>query len=297
YAVQTALSGFSIPLHLNNALQGLPYFKKIQELAKSAKKKPEEIIEKLLILKEKLFSSQTPHLVLSCDKLLFEKLKKDNFYGLANISGKLEKPWRDHFPLHPVVSHARPISSPVAFTVEAFKSIHYLHPHAPALSCAMPLFENTILHRKIREEGGAYGTGATFNPTFGNFYFHSYRDPKLAQTLSSFQFAIQQIAAGMFDERDLEEAKLGVIQSMDHPIPPGSRAATGYNLLRDGKTPEMRQRYRDTLLSLTKKQVQQVVETEMLPKKQEGVVISFASRELLESENALLPHPLPIITK
>jgi Zn-dependent M16 (insulinase) family peptidase len=207
-----------------------------------------------------------------------------------------QAPWSDNFSLTPVSSQGRPISSPVAFTVEAFKSIHYLHPHAPALSCAMPLFENTILHRKIREEGGAYGTGASFNPTFGNFYFHSYRDPKLAQTLATFQFAIEQLAAGQFDERDLEEAKLGVIQAMDHPIPPGNRAAAAYNLWRDGKTQEMRQRYRDTLLSLTKKQLQQAIESEILPKKQDGVIVSFASRELLEQENAILgSKALPII--
>ena len=87
-----------------------------------------------------------------------------------------------------------------------------------------------------------------------------------------------------------------MIQAMDHPIPPGNSAAAAYNLWRDGKTQEMRQRYRDTLLSLTKKQLQQVIESEILPKKQDGVIVSFASRELLEQENAILgSKALPII--
>lgn len=297
YALQTALSGFSIPLHLNNTLQGLPYFKAIQQIAKSAKKKKEAPLEKLLSLKERLFSSKMPHLVLSCDEKMFATLKKEQFFGLANLPLKGQTPWKNDFSLVPVASHATPISSPVAFTVEAFPSIHYLHPHAPALSCAMLLFENTILHRKIREEGGAYGTGASFNPTFGNFYFHSYRDPQIAQTLTTFQLAIEMLASGQFDERDLEEAKLGVIQGMDHPIPPGSRATAAYNLWRDGKTTELRQRYRDTLLSLTKKDLQRVIEKEILPKKGTGVIVSFGSRELLESENTILgKKALPIVS-
>lgn len=295
YALHTALSGFSIPLHLNNSLHGLPYFKAIQQIAKSAPKKKGAIVEKLCSMKERLFS-QPPHLVISCDEEMFSTLKKEQFFGLGNLPIKEETRWKNDFSLAPATSHATPISSPVAFTVEAFSSIHYLHPHAPALSCAMPLFENTILHRKIREEGGAYGTGASFNPNFGNFYFHSYRDPQIAQTLTTFQLAIEMLASGQFDQRDLEEAKLGVIQGMDHPIPPGARAATAYNLWRDGKTPELRQRYRDTLLSLTKKELEQVIQKEIQSKKEKGVIVSFASRELLESQNSLLgKKALPII--
>ena len=288
YALQLALSGFSPVTHLNNLVQGLPYFKAVQQMAKTAKHKKEEIIQKLVELSERIFCPQNPHLVLSCDEKIYEEIKKQHFYDLADLPVTKAAAWTNDFKPTPVTSHARPISSPVAFTIEAFSSIHYLHPHAPALSCAMPLFENKILHRKIREEGGAYGTGASFNPAFGNFYFHAYRDPQLAQTLASFRLAIEEMALGHFEERDLEEAKLGVIQGMDHPIPPGSRAATAYNWLRDGKTHEMRQRYRDAILTLTKKQLQHAIEREILPKKESGTIISFAGKELLKTEIAKL---------
>ncbi len=292
YALQTALSGFSPACHLTNILYGLPYFKAVQQMEKLVQKQPEAIVEKLIKLKDKLFCCAPPHLVLSCDHKMYAHLRDQNFFELSNIQLKKAAPWKNDLKVVPVSSQARPISSPVAFTVQAFSSIHYIHPHAPAMSCAMPLFENKVLHRKIREEGGAYGTGASFSASFGNFYMHAYRDPHIAQTLNTFKFAIETLAQGHFQESDLEEAKLGVIQSMDSPIAPGSRASAAYHWWRDGKTKERRQNYRDRLLALDKNQVQQTIQKEILPKKDSGVIVSFAGRELLEKEKVLPILPL-----
>lgn len=292
YALQLALSGFSSACHLSNSLFGLPYYKAVQQMAKTVKAKPNQIIEQLLSLKEKLFCHKPPHLVLSCDEKLYAEMRKQEFFGLGDLPLKAPTAWKNGFEYAPVISQARAISSPVAFTVQAFPSIDFIHPHAPAMSAAMLLFENKILHRKIREEGGAYGTGATFNPSFKNFYFHSYRDPHIKQTLATFQQAIEAMARGEFTERDLEEAKLGVIQSMDQPIAPGSRAISAYNWWRDGKTLARRQHFRDKLLALTKAHVKQVIEAEILPKKESGVTVSFAGKELIEKEAVLPLLPL-----
>ncbi|MBS0627697.1 MAG: hypothetical protein JSS09_05755, partial [Verrucomicrobia bacterium] len=87
---------------------------------------------------------------------------------------------------------------------------------------------------------------------------------------------------------DLEEAKLGVIQQFDTPVPPNGRAILAYGWQRDGKTLDLRQKYRDALLSLTKEQIKQIVEIELLEKKEQAIDISFSSKELLEKENAAL---------
>jgi Zn-dependent M16 (insulinase) family peptidase len=156
------------------------------------------------------------------------------------------------------------------------------------LTIATVLLDNKILHRKIREQGGAYGCGATYSSTVGYFNFHSYRDPHIFSTLRTFHEAIEELAAGHFTSQDLEEAKLGIIQQVDIPISPGSRALTAYSWLRDGKTRRMRQEFRDRLLSLTPADLKRAVEMELLPKKDQGVVISFSGKEHLEKENALL---------
>ncbi len=288
YAIQLALSGFSKAQSIQDSWYGLKYFKTIQDIAKNIDRKLPETIDRLIYLQNRMFCLKSPHLVLSCDEESFHTIQKESFFGLSDLSLRDYTPWSEQYHMTPVPSQARPISSPVAFTVEAFKVATYLHPHSPGLSVAAHLFENKLLHRVIREQGGAYGAGSSYSPMLGSLYFHAYRDPHLAQTLYTFQDAITLIAEGRFDEQDLEEAKLGVIQSMDIPVAPGSRAITAYSWWKDGKTKEMRQHFRDRILNLTLHDVQTIVQKEVLSQKDSGIIVSFAGKELIEKENALL---------
>lgn len=289
YAIQLSLSGFSSAGHVGESWYGLRYFKMIEALSKDLSKNSSKLIDKLLYLKEQLFTFHHPNLILSCSKEMLHEIQQEGFYGLADIqTGKSFTPWTVDYPMQTIASQARVIPSQVAFTSQAFKTITYLHPHAPALTIAAMLFDNKILHRKIREQGGAYGCGATYSSSMGHFYFHSFRDPHLSSTLHTFRDAVNEIASGHFTDQDIEEAKLGIIQQFDTPISPGSRALTAYAWLRDGKTKEMRQEFRDRLLGLNMHDLKRAVETELLPKIEQGVVVTFAGKELLEKENALL---------
>ncbi len=289
YAIQLALSGFSTASHVSESWYGLRYFKTIEEICKDLSKNIPKLIDKLLSLKEQLFTFHNPELILSCSKEMLEDLQKEEFYSLGKIQTSSSfTPWKIDYPIQPVMSQARIIPSQVAFNVEAFKAVTYLHPHSPALTVAAILLDNKILHRKIREQGGAYGCGATYSSSLGHFNFHSYRDPHIQSSLHTFHNAIEEIASGHFTDQDLEEAKLGIIQQFDVPISPGSRALTAYTWLRNGKTKQMRQEFRDRLLRLTTHDLKHAVEMELLPKKEEGVIVSFAGKELLEKENAQL---------
>ncbi len=288
YAIQLSLSGSSTTNYIAEAWNGLRYFKMIESITRDIDQNLPKVINKLIALKESIFSFQNPHLVLSCCKKMMTKLQENNFYKLSTLTIKPFTPWQDNYIISPVQSHARAFSSQLAFSAESFKTVPYSHIAAPALTVATLLFENKILHQRIREQGGAYGSGASYSSTTGNFYFHSYRDPKIAATWTIFHEAIDCIAKGHFTEQDLEEAKLGIIQQFDMPTFPGSRAITAYGWWRDGKTKEMRQHFRDRLLSLTIKDVQHAVETELLPQKNKSVFVCFAGKELLEKENLLL---------
>ena len=94
--------------------------------------------------------------------------------------------------------------------------------------------------------GGAYGAGSSYNSLTGSFYFYSYRDPHIKLTFDAFHESIEEIAKGSFTDRDLEEAKLSIIQHMDTPVAPGSQAILAYCLLRDGKDKTLRETYRKT---------------------------------------------------
>ena len=178
-----------------------------------------------------------------------------------------------------------------------FPSVLYTHPQAAALSIASEIMENRTLHKKIREQGGAYGCGAVNALLSGQFYLYSYRDPHLKSTLKAFQDAVHGIATKKVHEKDIIEAKLGLFQDIDAPTPPSSRAMTAYSRLRGGRTHDLRQRFRDSLFNCKKGEIQQAVKEILVPGLEESVIVTFAGKELLEKENALLKEKaLPILS-
>lgn len=293
YAIQLALSGFSVPSQITERWSGLKYYQAVRLLINRLDTDLESIITTLISLQRRLFTTPHPHLVLSCDQECFSTLKKEKFYGLGDLPTHAVTLWKPDVPLTPTPSQGRVISSPVAFTCQAYPTVSYLHPHAPGLALATFVMDHTILHPKVREQGGAYGVGAHYAPMLGQFYLHAFRDPHIAQTVTTFQEAIDSVAKGAVAHSEIDKAKLTITQGLDAPISPGSRAIAAYSWEREGKSQEMRQHYRDRILSLTPKDVQRSV-AESLAERDRGVLVTLAGSELLEQENSKLPFPLPI---
>jgi Zn-dependent M16 (insulinase) family peptidase len=289
YGTNLALSGYAESSYFSNQATGIPYFHFIEQLVSDLPKQVPLLIEKLIFLKDKLFSFHNAHLVLSCDEDLYEEIVQKNLQSIFFLPQKPFHPWQHHFPISPIASQGKIITSQVAYNVQAYHVAPYIHPHASALSAASQLFENVILHNRIREMGGAYGAGASYNSFTGNFYFYSYRDPQIASTFQAFEEAIQAISEGRFTDQDLEEAKISVIQQMDSPVSPGSRAILAYNFYRDGKDQQMRQAYRTSLLNLTGSDIQRAVKAEFCSPQKEVVRLSVAGKDLFARQAPDLP--------
>lgn len=292
YASGQVLSGLSPVGFLSEKWQGLSYFQWFRNLAQDLPRHLPKIINKFHDLKERLLSFKNPQLVLTCSQKAFDNL---NYADLLELPSRPFKAWATPSPIPHIPSQARPIASPVAFTAQGLKAATYLSPHAPGLAVASQLMDHLVLHPKIREQGGAYGAGSTYTPTLGHFVFHTFRDPHLASSLQTFKEAVDVIANQKFTKEDLESAKLESIQTLDSPIAPGSRGATSYALLREGRTPNHRQEYRDRLLALTAQEVALAAAHELKPRFESSIVVSLGSQEFLEKENQNLQKPLPII--
>ena len=78
----------------------------------------------------------------------------------------------------------------VNFCARAYPTVPSGHPDAPILSVLGAFLRNGFLHRSIREQGGAYGGGASHDPNIAAFRFFSYRDPRLADTLADFDASL-----------------------------------------------------------------------------------------------------------
>lgn len=270
YASQTAMSGLSTASYIHNQWHGIPYYRSV---LKWAKKFPYQDLQRVA---EQVLGVQKHDLVIGCDRSFFASLPT------LKLPSKPFTPWQGNYSLPKVSSQACVIASPVAFTASAVRAI----PYSPHILIATELLSNIVLHKEIREKGGAYGSGANYSPTTGNFYLYSYRDPHLTRTLSVFEEALKTIAKENFNDRELEEAKLGVIQTLDSPVSPGNRAMVAYSWRRANRTIEKRQAYREQVLSASASDVARVIEEHVLSKK--PVVVSFLGQELWEKEKPSL---------
>ncbi len=96
---------------------------------------------------------------------------------------------------------------------------------------------NGFLHSAIREKGGAYGGGASYDGNACSFRFFSYRDPRLAETFKDFEASVQWLLTTEQQPHQLEEAILGLVASMDKPGSPAGEAITACYALLHARTP------------------------------------------------------------
>lgn len=288
YAINLSASGLDVASKIANLWYGLDYYWKIKEIALDLNNQLIPLAEKMKQMQDALLGLDNPHLVVTCNAAMYDELKGNNFYGLTRLITKSYKPWKGNYSIEKIDPQGRIIASPIAFTGLVFKTISFIHPDAPALALAACLIDNLTLHPLVREQGGAYGSGAVSNAISGNFYFYSHRDPNISRTLEAFQISVTNIVNGKFDESDVEEAKLEIVQSLDEPIAPGSRGEHAYSWFREGKTQQIRQAFRDRLLKMTRQEIIQAVKEHIAYQMPQGAPVVFAGRELLEKENQLL---------
>ncbi len=288
YAIHLSAKGFDVPSKISNKWHGLEYYQMIKSFAEDFQGQKDYLIERLEYLKTILFKSNVPDLVIASDANAYDEIKRSDFYGLCSYKSHPHTAWKSDYPLEKIPSQGRAVASPVAFIAQVLHTVPYTHEAAPALSVASFLMDNTYLHQEIREKGGAYGGGASCNALSGIFYFYSFRDPNIATTLNAFEKATQKIIKGHFDATDIEEAQIEMIQALDSPIAPGSRADQGYGWLREERSEEIRQQFRERLLALKKDEIVKATEEHILVKQKNATSIVFAQKELLEKENQKL---------
>jgi len=207
----------------------------------------------------------------------------------SEISQQLNKLWKDatsespsSLTLSPLRKQVRELwvcNSQVNFCAKAYPTVPAAHADAPALTVLAGVLRNGFLHTAIREQGGAYGGGASQDSTTASFRFYSYRDPRLGETLDDFDRSIEWLLNGEQPWRVVEEAILGVISSIDKPSSPAGTAKQHFhnNLL--GRSYEHQIWFRNAILDVTFEKLKQVAETYLKPEQASIGIISHAAEE------------------
>ncbi|KPK33558.1 MAG: hypothetical protein AMS24_00770 [Chlamydiae bacterium SM23_39] len=292
YAISHSLKDYSVPLYIENSLYGIPFFKKIENIYKNLEKEIPILINKLEEFK-KIFSSY--RIVITCSKDFYKKIKKKNFYGINELSFPKKTIKEFSFPLKKDLSaEGKIISSYVSFNALSFETVNYTNPSSPFLLLASSLFENKILHEKIREKGGAYGVFAFYNPLHGTFVFASYRDPNIANTLETFKYSVQEISNKNFTKNDLDEAKRKIIQKLDKPLSPGKKGICAFYQKKSNLTKPIIEKFRKSILNATMDDIQEAVNKNLMKNIDRSKIVSFANKELFQKEIKKLSYSLNI---
>ncbi|KAK0110770.1 Mitochondrial presequence protease [Cadophora gregata f. sp. sojae] len=272
YARRFAEAGLTYSLRTKEEVSGLSQIKLVTSLAS----RPEseglaDVIEKLKAIQKLAFSrSGTFRAAITCGS----ESVSANEAALEQFSWSLQWPnVPDLKPLRPDWSRNKKTFFPLPYQVYygalALPTESYVSPASAPLQILSQLLTHKHLHHEIREKGGAYGGGAYSRGLDGVFGFYSYRDPNPQNTMSIMRNAGRWAVDKQWSDRDLEEAKLSVFQSVDAP-----QAVSDEGMARflSGVSDEMLQERRERLLDVTKKQVREVAQKYLidLPEQGEG---------------------------
>jgi len=286
YAQRFAEAGISPQSRLNEEVDGLTQVRLMMDLAA----RPErtglgDVVDKLKLIQSfVLASTSSLRVALTCGHESSSANESALTSFLSSLPSSASVPTADsQMPYPRDVKAFFPLPYQVYYTASALRTVPYTHTASAPLQILAELLTHKRLHHEIREKGGAYGASAYAAGLRGIFGFSSYRDPNPLNSLKVMNDVGGWARDRSWSERDIEEAKLSVFQSLDAP-----RSVSGEGMTRflTGVTEDMQQERRERLLDVTAKNVTEVAEayltrnieernTAVLGKKQDWVDESF----------------------
>ena len=165
-------------------------------------------------------------------------------------------------------------STQVNFCAKSYPAVMSGHEDSPKLSVLGACLRNGFLHSEVREKGGAYGGGASFNSESGAFVFYSYRDPRLMETFADFDRALDWIMSEDATQPKVDEAILNVISAMDKPGSPAGEARKAFYQGVYGRTHAVRMNFRQGVLDTTVEDLRQVAQKYLVSEKASMAVLT-----------------------
>ena len=273
-AMQAAGSGMSPAAALKYRLSGLQGIHAIKQLDETLDDNATlaGLAEKMAALHQTLQNAPCSQFLLIGERDSLDELQQDceSLWSAPATGGEAF-----HLPeKRDTVKVLWTTSTSVNFCARAYPTVPMAHPDAAPLAVLGGFLRNGFLHRVIREQGGAYGGGASHDADSACFRFYSYRDPRLAETLEDFNRAIDWLLNEKHEWRQVEEAILGVISSLDKPSSPAGEAKDAFHNALYGRTPEVRQQHRQRILGVTLEDLQRVGATYLRPELASTAVIT-----------------------
>lgn len=266
--------------HNAGGLEGIRRLKTLRD-SMSSNDARQQLLDKFAQLHQMLLSSNAQFLLISepeQQEILVSQLDRVWQTEAANLSPSVfELP-----SIREKTTQAWTTATQVNFCAKAYETVPSQHEDNASLHVLAGFMRNGILHRVIREQGGAYGGGAGQDGNSASFRFFSYRDPRLSETLDDFDRAIDWVQTNKHEAHQLEEAILGVIATMDKPSSPAGEAKQAFYSQLFGRTLDHRMEFRKRVLATSVDDLKRLAGQYFSPEKASiGIVTNSEAAESL----------------
>lgn len=289
-AMLAASSGFNPALHFSHQVSGLKGLQNLQQLDDSLHQQSQAfdaLQQQFQAIQQALIQQPTQLLYVSdsaWQPLTPALLKLINQQSHVKIEGPSFAPSAHQ--------QAWLTNTQVNFCAQAYATVAATHADSAALTVLGNFLKNGYLHRAIREQGGAYGGGASHDATHGVFKFYSYRDPRLQGTLDDFNLSIDWLLNTKHSADSLEQAILGIISGIDKPGSPAGMSIQAYHDQLFGRTPEHRNQSRQRILAVNISDLQRVGEQYLTGKPRTALITHQTAWQNFAMAGAFDTHQL-----
>ena len=276
-AMTAAASGLSANGNLSQRWGGMAGLASLKALDKSLESNEglEALASQLAAIHQLVLQQPRQYLLVAEGERLseFSRVMQDSFTSTDTAP---ESNLINYRPTLTPVNHCWTANTQVSFCAKAYPTVPTGHPDAAALTVLGGVLRNGFLHRAIREQGGAYGGGASQDNQSGAFRFFSYRDPRIAGTLEDFDNSINWALENPLGYNKIEEAVLGVVGSLDKPGSPAGEAIQAFHSELNGRGKACSVQFRNQVLAVTEADLKRVASTYLMADKAQTAVISNA---------------------
>lgn len=232
------------------AVGGYSSFEYLKNLRQNYDNEKGPLREKLLKIKEKLFSRNNLIIQVTSSNGLIKEFKENAnliIDSLNNSKFKEKKiKWND---IHPNEAFLTPAEVVFAYTGTNLYNTGLKY--SGSVEVLKKYIGRDYLYKHIRLIGGAYGSRISINSMTGNMLLGSYRDPNVRKTYEAFYNIPNDIEKFDISKDMFFQFIIGAYSSFDPLLNPDSRAVLAKNEYLSGVTAEFKRNTVKELLSTT----------------------------------------------
>ncbi|MBN1363566.1 MAG: insulinase family protein [Syntrophaceae bacterium] len=293
FAKMAAGAALTLPAYRNEQWHGRTQLKFVQTTANNFSSSKQDLREKLEKLRSILFNKNNLTINFTADNQGL-KMTKEHILHFLNKLPNLSTAMTTEKPVLTPTFAGISIPTQVSYVAYVLKTPPYTDPTSPLLMLSAKELSNNYLYKHIRVQGGAYGGMSSYDASIGLFSFLSYRDPHIAETLKVFKDAQKFYCHNEIPSSEMEKAIISTIGMIDKPSDPASRGYTALMRSFAGLKDDMRQKFRDNILSATPRKLKTVLSDYFSQAPKSAAVAVYSAPEKLDEANKQLEEKLVI---